>query len=267
VTELTLQLARTWGTSTEEALVHLRRGVLLHDIGKMGIPDGILLKPGPLTDEEWVIMRQHPVYAHEMLAPIAFLRPALDIPYCHHEKWDGTGYPRGLKGEEIPLAARFFAVVDVWDALRSDRPYRAAWPAAKVCEHLRALSGAHFDPQVARLFLKIIEKAEGSWSGDGRRTHTGPSGNACAASSRSATPTSVSPPRLTCRRPMTWRWRPSFTSSTPPALSSTRTTRRVTQGERRVTSNVWRVASTPTRPRASPSSRAPASPACRPTPS
>jgi HD-GYP domain-containing protein (c-di-GMP phosphodiesterase class II)/uncharacterized protein YigA (DUF484 family) len=161
VTELTLQLARTWGTFTEEALVHLRRGVLLHDIGKMGIPDGILLKPGPLTDEEWVIMRQHPVYAHEMLAPIAFLRPALDIPYCHHEKWDGTGYPRGLKGEEIPLAARFFAVVDVWDALRSDRPYRAAWPAAKVCEHLRALSGAHFDPQVVELFLKIIEKAEG----------------------------------------------------------------------------------------------------------
>ncbi len=161
VTELTLQLARAWGTFTEEALVHLRRGVLLHDIGKMGIPDGILLKPGPLTDQEWAIMRQHPVYAHEMLSPIAFLRLALDIPYCHHEKWDGTGYPRGLKGDEIPLAARFFAVVDVWDALRSDRPYRAAWPAARVCEHLRALSGAHFDPQVVELFLKIIEKAEG----------------------------------------------------------------------------------------------------------
>ena len=161
VTELTLQLARTLGTFSEEALTHMRRGVLLHDIGKMGIPDGILLKPGPLTDEEWVIMRQHPGYAYEMLLPIAFLRPALDIPYCHHEKWDGTGYPRGLKAEEIPVAARLFAVVDVWDALRSDRPYRAAWPAAKVREHLRALSGAHFDPQVVEMFLKMIGKAGG----------------------------------------------------------------------------------------------------------
>jgi GAF domain-containing protein len=162
VTELTLQLARTLGTFSEEALMHMRRGVLLHDIGKMGIPDGILLKPGPLTDEEWAIMRQHPGYAYEMLSPIAFLRPALDIPYCHHEKWDGTGYPRGLKAEEIPVAARLFAVVDVWDALCSDRPYRAAWPAAKVREHLRALSGAHFDSQVVEMFLKMIGKAGGS---------------------------------------------------------------------------------------------------------
>jgi len=155
VTELTLQLARTLGTFSEEALTHMRRGVLLHDIGKMGIPDGILLKPGPLTDEEWVIMRQHPGYAYEMLSPIAFLRPALDIPYCHHEKWDGTGYPRGLRDELIPLAARLFAVVDVWDALRSDRPYRPGWPDDKVREHIRAGAGAHFDPRAVEIFLDV----------------------------------------------------------------------------------------------------------------
>ncbi|MEA2575068.1 MAG: hypothetical protein QOH93_2366, partial [Chloroflexia bacterium] len=127
VTEMAVRLARALGVR-ENALVHLRRGALLHDIGKMGIPDSILLKPGPLTDEEWVIMKRHPVYAHELLSPIDFLRPALDVPYCHHEKWDGTGYPRGLKGEQIPLSARIFAVVDVWDALSSNRPYRGAWP-------------------------------------------------------------------------------------------------------------------------------------------
>ena len=125
VTEMSVDLARAMGVSDAE-LVHIRRGALLHDIGKMGIPDSVLLKPGPLTEEEWKIMRKHPVYANELLSPIAYLRPALDIPYCHHEKWDGTGYPRGLKGEQIPLAARIFAVVDVWDALRSDRPYRGA---------------------------------------------------------------------------------------------------------------------------------------------
>jgi HD-GYP domain-containing protein (c-di-GMP phosphodiesterase class II) len=108
----------------DEALIHVRRGGLLHDIGKMGVPDNILLKPGKLTDEEWVIMRKHPQFAYDMLTPIAYLRPALDIPYCHHEKWDGSGYPRGLKGEQIPLVARIFAIVDVWDALSSDRPYR-----------------------------------------------------------------------------------------------------------------------------------------------
>ena len=123
VTEMTLTLARRFGF-TEEDLLHLRRGALLHDIGKMGVPDNILLKPEPLTEEEWIIMRKHPQYAYDLLKPIAFLGSALDIPYCHHEKWDGTGYPRGLRGEEIPLAARLFAVVDVWDALTSDRPYR-----------------------------------------------------------------------------------------------------------------------------------------------
>ena len=136
VTELTLRLANSMGFGAEE-LVHIRRGTLLHDIGKMGVPDDILRKPGPLTDEEWVIMRRHPQLAYDMLAPIFYLRPATDIPYCHHEKWDGTGYPRGLKGEQIPLAARIFALVDVWDALCSDRPYRKAWPADRVRSYIQ----------------------------------------------------------------------------------------------------------------------------------
>jgi len=123
VTEMTLRLAHAMGMRAEE-LMRARRGALLHDMGKMGIPDSILLKPGPLTEDEWVIMRLHPAFAFELLQPISYLRASLDIPYCHHEKWDSTGYPRGLKGEEIPMSARIFAVVDVWDALRSDRPYR-----------------------------------------------------------------------------------------------------------------------------------------------
>lgn len=154
VTEMTLRIAQGLGVKEEE-LVHIRRGALLHDIGKMGIPDNILLKPGPLTDEEWGIMKQHPIYAYELLNSIEYLRPALDIPYCHHEKWDGTGYPRGLKGEEIPLSARIFAVVDVWDALISDRPYRPAWLKEKALEHIRFLSGIHFDPKVVDMFLKM----------------------------------------------------------------------------------------------------------------
>ena len=133
---------------------------MLHDIGKMGIPDNILSKPGKLTEEEWVIMRKHPDYAYEMLAPIKFLRSALDIPYCHHEMWDGSGYPRALKGELIPLSARIFSVVDVWDALRSDRPYRKGWPEAKVREHMKSLSGSHFDPEVIESFLELSEKME-----------------------------------------------------------------------------------------------------------
>ncbi len=153
VTELTLRLARAIGVPEEE-LVHVRRGALLHDIGKMGIPDRILLKPGALTDEEWEVMRRHPGYAYELLSPISFLRPALDIPYSHHEKWDGTGYPRGLQGEQIPLAARIFTVVDVWDALRSDQPYRPAWPEEKVRFYVREQVYAHFDPQVVEVFLK-----------------------------------------------------------------------------------------------------------------
>ena len=154
VTELTMRLGRQFGLSEEE-LVHVRRGALLHDIGKMGVPDSILLKPGPLTADEWVVMRKHTTYAYEMLSPIHFLQPALDIPYCHHEKWDGTGYPRGLSGDQIPFAARIFAVVDVWDALTSNRPYRAAWPKEKVLEHIRSLAGTHFDPQVVKICLEL----------------------------------------------------------------------------------------------------------------
>ena len=136
-------------------LGHIRRGALLHDIGKMGIPDSIIQKPGKLTDEEWQIMWQHPVYAHEWLSPIEFLRPALEIPYCHHERWDGTGYPRGLEGEQIPLEARIFAIVDVWDALRSDRPYRKTWSKEKTLAHIKEQSGKHFDPQVVDVFLEL----------------------------------------------------------------------------------------------------------------
>ncbi|MEM3489347.1 MAG: HD domain-containing phosphohydrolase, partial [Nitrososphaerota archaeon] len=159
VTEMTVKLAIAAGMREEE-IQHVRRGALLHDIGKMGIPDQILLKPDKLTEEEWVIMRQHPVYAFELLSPIAYLRPALDIPYCHHEKWDGSGYPRGLKGEQIPVAARLFAVVDVWDALLSDRPYRPRWPRDKVIEYIKMQSGKHFDPLAVELFLGLINKGQ-----------------------------------------------------------------------------------------------------------
>lgn len=154
VTNMAVRLARQAGIR-EADLVHVHRGGLLHDIGKMGVPDSILLKPDRLTDDEWVIMRRHPQFAYEMLAPISYLHPALDIPYCHHEKFDGTGYPQGLKGEQIPLAARLFAVVDVWDALRSDRPYRRGWPEDKVIAHLKAGSGAHFAPEAVELFIRV----------------------------------------------------------------------------------------------------------------
>ena len=159
VTDLTVKLAQKFNLKDEE-IAQIRRGALLHDMGKMGIPDSVLLKPGPLTDEEWEIMRQHPRIAFNMLSPIEFLRPALDIPYCHHEKWDGTGYPRGLKGEQIPFAARLFAVVDVWDALRSDRPYRKAWSEEKVFEYIRSLSGIHFDPKVVEPFIQMMQEIE-----------------------------------------------------------------------------------------------------------
>jgi len=156
VVETTIRLARAMNVPETE-LPNLRRGALLHDIGKMGIPDDILHKPGPLPAEEWEVMRQHPVYAQEMLSPISYLRPAMDIPYYHHEKWDGSGYPNGLKGEQIPLAARIFAVVDVFDALTSDRPYRLAWPREKAIEYIREQAGKHFDPAVVEAFLKIVD--------------------------------------------------------------------------------------------------------------
>lgn len=155
VTDLTVKLARKMGFGRER-LAHVRRGALLHDIGKLGIPDGILLKPGPLTPKEFKIMKQHTEIAFSLLSPIEFLRPALDIPCNHHEKWNGSGYPRGLKGEKIPLVARIFAVVDVWDALCSDRPYRSAWSSEKALAHIRSQSGNHFDPMVVSLFEEII---------------------------------------------------------------------------------------------------------------
>jgi PAS domain S-box-containing protein len=155
VTELTVRLARSMGIKDSE-IVHIRRGALLHDIGKMGVPDVILHKPGPLTEAEWDVMRQHPQLAYDMISPIAYLQPALDIPYCHHERWNGKGYPRRLKGEEIPFAARIFAVVDVWDALASERPYRAPWTKDRVIEYIRTESGVQFDPKVVSVFLQTI---------------------------------------------------------------------------------------------------------------
>jgi putative two-component system response regulator len=155
VTILTERLARLAGIDDEE-LIYIRRGALLHDIGKLGVPDAILLKPDKLTDEEWVHMRKHPQYAYDMIYPIEYLRPSMDIPFCHHEKWDGSGYPRGLKGEEIPLSARIFAIIDVWDALTSNRPYRPAWPAGKALEYIRENSGKQFDPDLLEVFLEYI---------------------------------------------------------------------------------------------------------------
>jgi len=154
VTKLTERLARSMGVDGDE-LLHIRRGALLHDIGKMAIPDGILLKPGKLTEDERLLIQKHPVYAYEMLNPIDFLLPAIDIPYCHHEKWDGTGYPRGLRGEEIPFSARIFPIIDVWDALISDRPYRKGLPQDEVRHHIQADSGKHFDPRVVNAFFEL----------------------------------------------------------------------------------------------------------------
>jgi PAS domain S-box-containing protein/putative nucleotidyltransferase with HDIG domain len=166
VAAMAIQLAVKMKVRDQEKM-YMRWGALLHDIGKMGIPDQILLKPGPLTDEEWVIMRKHPKLAFEMLAPISYLRNALDIPFCHHEKWNGKGYPRGLKETQIPIAARIFAIVDVWDALISDRPYRKAWTPEKTKEYIQAESGKHFDPQVVQAFLELIE-SESFWLPENR---------------------------------------------------------------------------------------------------
>ncbi len=158
VADLTLRLARAMGISQQE-LVHIHRGALLHDIGKMAIPNSILLKPGDLNEEEWKVMKRHPVIAYELLYPITYLRPALDIPYNHHEHWDGSGYPRGLRGENIPLAARIFSVVDVWDALTSERPYRPDWSIRAAYEYIRDQAGTYFDPAVVKTFLKFLEES------------------------------------------------------------------------------------------------------------
>ena len=152
VTEVTVALARAMGVGIPE-LPHIRRGAFLHDIGKLAVPEAILRKPGSLTDEEWAIIRQHPQYAYDLLSPIIYLYQAIDIPYCHHEWWDGSGYPQGLKGEHIPLAARIFAVVDVWDALTSNRPQRIAWLETVVMEYLKEQAGKQFDPDVIHVFL------------------------------------------------------------------------------------------------------------------
>lgn len=156
VTKITVHLAEAIGMQPEE-LVHIRRGALLHDIGKIGVPDQILHKTGPLTEEELKSMRQHPIYSYEMLSSIQYLRPAIDIPYSHHEHWDGSGYPQGLAGENIPLAARIFTIVDIWDSLITDRPYRLAWPPGKVIDHLKELSGTHLDPSLLEAFLNLDE--------------------------------------------------------------------------------------------------------------
>jgi putative two-component system response regulator len=139
---------------------NFRRGVFLHDIGKMAIPDSILLKPGPLTSDEWVVMKQHPQYAYDLLNEVEYLRPSLSIPYSHHEHWDGSGYPQGLKGTEIPLFARIFMVVDVWDALISDRPYRLGWSVQDVKKYLQENAGKLFDPVIINLFLRLCEEKE-----------------------------------------------------------------------------------------------------------
>lgn len=155
VTKLTLELAQKFGMKEDE-LTQIYRGAMLHDIGKMGIPDGILLKPGVLDEAEREIMRRHPTYAYEMLKTIDYLHPALDIPHYHHEKWDGTGYPHGLKREDIPLAARIFAIADVWDALTSKRPYHDAWDRGRAIDYIQAEAGKHFDPQVVDKFFEIV---------------------------------------------------------------------------------------------------------------
>jgi HD-GYP domain-containing protein (c-di-GMP phosphodiesterase class II) len=157
--DLTLRLATKMGIP-DEMLVHITRGVLLHDIGKLAVSDNILRKTGPLDSEEWQAMREHPKFAYNLLKPIQYLRPALDIPYCHHEKWDGSGYPQGLQGEAIPYPARIFTVVDVWDALTTDRPYRRAWQKDDALNYIRAKAGTEFDPKVVDEFVGLVSMTE-----------------------------------------------------------------------------------------------------------
>lgn len=159
VTAVTVALAKRIRMNPEEVM-YVRWGALLHDIGKVGVPDEILRKEGALSEEEWEVMRTHATIARDMLWPVAFLRPALDIPHAHHERWDGTGYPRGLAGDDIPLAARLFAVVDVWDALSHDRPYQSAWPLERVRQHLLDQSGKHFDPRAVKVFLELLDDGD-----------------------------------------------------------------------------------------------------------
>ncbi len=154
VTKATIELAKLMGITSENDLKRIEQGAILHDIGKIGIPDSILLKPGKLDEKEWELMKTHPVIAYEILSKINYLGSCLDIPYCHHEKWDGTGYPRGIAGEDIPLAARIFAVIDVWDALGHARVYKPEWAEEQVLTHIREQAGIHFDPTVVNVFLE-----------------------------------------------------------------------------------------------------------------
>lgn len=164
VTRMSLQLARFSGIKSKARLKCIERGAILHDIGKIGVPDHVLIKPGTLNEEEWALMAQHPQIAHDILSDIEFLSRSISIPYCHHEKWDGSGYPQGLKGKEIPKEARIFAVVDVWDALIHPRVYKSAWPEEKVLQYIADQSGYHFDPRVVETFLThyemIVERAQ-----------------------------------------------------------------------------------------------------------
>lgn len=160
VVELSVMLAERLGLTGDD-LFKIKRGALLHDIGKLAIPDNILLKPGPLDDKEWSVMRQHPIYSMKILSDIPFLQSCMCIPYCHHENWDGTGYPRGLKGVEIPLYARIFTVIDHWEALNSDRPYRKAWLWENVLNYLKENRGKIYDPQIVDIFLNMIGSEKG----------------------------------------------------------------------------------------------------------
>lgn len=163
VCQMSVEFARELGVR-EEQLTQVRMGALLHDIGKLGVPDAILFKKGKLNKQEWETMRKHPVYAYEWLAPISYLKDAIVIPHCHHEKWDGSGYPRGLRGEEIPLYARLFAIIDVWDALSSKRVYRDAMPMEEVMAYIKQQAGSHFDPQLVEKFIGML-KAKGVLQG------------------------------------------------------------------------------------------------------
>ncbi|CAG36842.1 HD-GYP domain-containing protein [Desulfotalea psychrophila] len=161
VTKMTVALAKFSGISKKEELKNIERGAMLHDVGKIGIPDAILIKPGKLNEEEWKQIKKHPQIAHDIISNIAFLRPCIDIPYSHHEKWDGSGYPLGIGGDEIPMAARYFAIVDVWDALIHPRIYKAAWTEEEVLAYIQEQSGKHFDPDIVELFLENYEQIRG----------------------------------------------------------------------------------------------------------
>ncbi len=157
VTNMTVEFSRAYGIPEEE-IIHIRRGAILHDIGKMGVPDSILQKPDKLTEEEWIIMRKHPENAYHMLKNIEYLKPALDIPYCHHERWDGNGYPRGLKGEEIPIAARLFSIVDAWDALSTNRPYRKGLTGLSTRNTITADKGTRYQPELVDFFMRFLNE-------------------------------------------------------------------------------------------------------------